>query len=274
MAPVDVALLGRLRHASDLWARGKKSLAQIYLTQLRLPPIDEEQALRLHLADRMMASGFSPRELCKELGFELPAGLRKFDPAQPRDEQGRWTVAGGSAAAPQAVTEGRSISPGGPRGGEESEEDKLEDFKSKFEEDSPQEDLEHGRPIDPVGPTPVPVPSSRSAPAAAGPKPSDFVDQDFGKYGVGVDVPDLKIRYLTHHSLEQEARQPLSREEIDDVVSNPLLVTRQSSSRFYFLNDNGAVVVDDSGRVVTNYGSSDFKQGVLDMLARIHSGGR
>lgn len=65
LAPVDVALLGKLRHASDLWSRGERSLAQIYLAGLGLPRIDEEQALRLHLADRLMASGFSPRELCK-----------------------------------------------------------------------------------------------------------------------------------------------------------------------------------------------------------------
>jgi hypothetical protein len=103
-----------------------------------------------------MASGFSPRELCKQLGFDLPAGLRKFDPDQPRDEQGRWTVAGGSSAAPQAVTEGRSISPGGPRGGEESEEDKLDAERRALGEEPPEEDSRHGRPIDPLGQTPVP----------------------------------------------------------------------------------------------------------------------
>jgi hypothetical protein len=94
MAPVDAAILGKLRRASDLWARGEKSLAQIYLTQLRLPSIDEEQALRLHLADRLIASGFSPRELCKQLGFELPAGLKKYSPDQPRVPAG-----GGSSSA-------------------------------------------------------------------------------------------------------------------------------------------------------------------------------
>ena len=136
MGPVDAAILGKLRRACDLWARGEKSLAQIDLAQLRLPRIDETQAFRLHLADRLMAEGFSPRELCKQLGFELPAGLKKYSPDQPRDERGRWTVDGdlGSASSGD-VREGRSVSPGGHRGGEESEDDKLEDFKSKFGED-------------------------------------------------------------------------------------------------------------------------------------------
>ncbi len=99
LAPVDVALLGKLRRACDLWARGDKSLAQIYLAGLRLPPIDAEQALRLHLADRLMASGFSPCELCKQLGFELPAGLKKYSPDQPRDGDGKWTSGAGGGAA-------------------------------------------------------------------------------------------------------------------------------------------------------------------------------
>ncbi len=156
LAPVDIALLGKLRHASDLWSRGEKSLAQIYITQLSLPRIDEARAFRLFLADRLMAAGFSPRELCKQLGFDLPAGLKKYSPDQPRDEQGRWTVAGGSSAAPKAVTEGRSISPGGPHGGEESEEDKLDAERRALGEEPPEEDSRHGRPIDPLGQTPVP----------------------------------------------------------------------------------------------------------------------
>jgi len=103
LAPVDIALLGKLRHASALWSHGEKSLAQIYLTQLSLPRIDEAQAFRLHLADRLMASGFSPRELCKQLGFDLPAGLKKYSPDQPRvpagngRASGRFGSAGGSA---------------------------------------------------------------------------------------------------------------------------------------------------------------------------------
>ncbi len=32
------------------------------------------------------------------LGFDLPAGLRKFDPDQPRDERGRWTSGGGGSS--------------------------------------------------------------------------------------------------------------------------------------------------------------------------------
>ena len=102
-APVNAAVLVKLRHASALWAQGDKSLAQIHLEHLRLPKLEtEEQAFRLFLADQLIASGHSPRGLCKVLGFDLPKGLRKFDPGQPRDDHGRWTSGGGGGDAASA----------------------------------------------------------------------------------------------------------------------------------------------------------------------------
>jgi hypothetical protein len=177
LAPVNIALLGKLRHASDLWSRGEKSLAQIHLAHLRLPQIDEAQAFRLFLADRLMAEGFSPRELCKQLAFELSAGLRRFDQDQPRDGRGRWTSGGdfGSASSGD-VREGRSVSPGGHHGGEEREDDKLDEFKAKLGETTLQDDVQHDRPIDPLGSTPVPFPGGRP-PGSSSPGSSGIVGQ-------------------------------------------------------------------------------------------------
>jgi len=102
-APVNAAVLVKLRHASALWAQGDKSLAQIHLEHLRLPKLEtEEQAFRLFLADQLIASGYSPRGLCKVLGFDLPKGLRKFDSDQPRDDHGRWASGGGGGDAASA----------------------------------------------------------------------------------------------------------------------------------------------------------------------------
>jgi len=111
-APVNAAVLIKLRHASKLWRQGDKSLAQIHLEQLRLPKLEtEEQAFRLFLADQLIASGHSPRDLCKVLGFDLPKGLRKFSPDQTRDDHGRWTSGGrdaGSAGGSSARGSSRS----------------------------------------------------------------------------------------------------------------------------------------------------------------------
>lgn len=264
----------KLARADAVYMSGDACLAHVHLAQLGLPPIDERQAFAGFLADRLLKAGLAPAALEKALGLEREERFGKYDPDQPRDERGRWTSGGaGSADAEPAVREGRSVSPGGPEGGDKSEDEKLYEERRELGETTPEEDRRHGRPIDPLGTTPLPLGAPQPAGVAA-PKPSDFVGQDFGKYGVGVEKPNLQIRYLTRHSLEPEMRQPLSREELDDIVSNPLLVTRQSNSRYYFLNDHGAVVLDDHGRVVTNYRSSDFGQGVIDMLKRVHSGGQ
>ena len=91
---------GRRRHSRQaaarlrpLGARRKKPRAD--RSGAAAPAAHRRDAgVPLHLADRLMAEGFSPRELCKQLGFELPAGLKKYSPDQPRDERGRWTVDG------------------------------------------------------------------------------------------------------------------------------------------------------------------------------------
>jgi len=54
------------------------------------------------LADQLIASGHTPRDLCKVLGFDLPKGLRKFDSDQARDDHGRWTSGGGGGDAGSA----------------------------------------------------------------------------------------------------------------------------------------------------------------------------
>jgi hypothetical protein len=104
-APVDAAVLVKLRHAAELWAQGNKCLEH-----LRLPKLaGEEQAFRLFLADHLIASGQSPRDLCKALGFDLPEGLKTYNPDEPRDDHGRRTTGGEDAVAtitqPAAATD-------------------------------------------------------------------------------------------------------------------------------------------------------------------------
>ena len=60
------------------------------------------------------------------------------------------------------MTEGRSISPGGPRNGDEIE-DELDAERRALGEETPEEDQRHGRPIDPLGQTPMPFGGTRPA---------------------------------------------------------------------------------------------------------------
>jgi hypothetical protein len=111
-APVDVAVLAKLRRASELWAQGEKCLAQIHLEHLRLPKLEsEEQAFRLFLADRLVASGhFSARSL-PGLGLR-PAG--EFGKPPPTRTV-RWLFQPGrSIAAPPFPSAGQSYDATGP----------------------------------------------------------------------------------------------------------------------------------------------------------------
>ncbi|MDQ6703759.1 MAG: hypothetical protein M3Z96_12000 [Pseudomonadota bacterium] len=99
------------------WQGGDKCLAAIHLAQIGLPDIGEDAAYRLSLAAELIGAGAAPRELAQELGFDLPAGLLKYNPDQPRvpvgsgKESGEWTSsgdAGSGDAAESPVTEERS----------------------------------------------------------------------------------------------------------------------------------------------------------------------
>ncbi len=84
-----------------------------YRASARTPPT------RLALAAELLDAGVAPRELARELGFDPPAGLVKYDPDEPRvpagsgRESGQWTTSGDAAsgdAAGSPLTEGRSAS--------------------------------------------------------------------------------------------------------------------------------------------------------------------
>ncbi|HEY4848012.1 MAG TPA: hypothetical protein VIH87_09530 [Methylocella sp.] len=49
--PVEPHILAKMRRAAELWNDGDKALAHIHLTYASLPPCEEEQALRLFVAD-------------------------------------------------------------------------------------------------------------------------------------------------------------------------------------------------------------------------------
>jgi len=114
---VPLAVLGSLRRVVKHWHSGDKCLAAIQLAQMGLPDIGEDAAYRLALAAELIGAGVTPRELARELGFDPPAGLLKYNPDQPRvpagsgRESGEWTSSGDATSGDAAVsplTEGRS----------------------------------------------------------------------------------------------------------------------------------------------------------------------
>jgi hypothetical protein len=110
---ISQAALASLRRVVKHWQGGDKCLAAIHLAQMGLPDIGEDAAYRLSLAAELIDAGVAPREPARELGFDPPADLAKYNPDQPRvpagsgRESGQWTE-GGATGSP--LTEGRSLS--------------------------------------------------------------------------------------------------------------------------------------------------------------------
>lgn len=94
-------VMHQVRRASEHLRRGEKVLAQIELAFARIPRLEaREDAFRLFLADDLLANGFTPRRLARELGFDVR--LLKYSPDEKRVpaghglESGEWTKGDGS----------------------------------------------------------------------------------------------------------------------------------------------------------------------------------
>jgi hypothetical protein len=103
--PVSPSVIGNLRRAAKAFARGDQALAAIHIAHTGLAKIDEDEriAFRLFAAEQLLDAGVGPRELMIGLGLDpWPLDQIKFNPAEPRDEHGRWTD-GGSGASPRLI---------------------------------------------------------------------------------------------------------------------------------------------------------------------------
>ena len=99
--PVSPSVIGNLRRAAKAMARGDRALAAIHIAHTGLQKIDQDErtAFRLFAAERLLDAGVSPRELMCGLGLDpWPLDALKYNPAESRDERGRWTSEGGDAS--------------------------------------------------------------------------------------------------------------------------------------------------------------------------------
>jgi hypothetical protein len=260
--PVDVRLPAKLRRATELWNDGEKALAHIHLAHANLPRCDEVQALRLFVADELIEAGVTPETLMKAQGFDpAPLALLKahFNPAQPR-----WPA--GSGRDSGEWSGGASVDTAG-----------VKEFIARLLLEGARRAARALRPSEPKPANPEvvnPEAEPQRPPAAeqgiSTPKPSDFVGQDFGKLGVGIDKPDLDIQEIDTHAIERMAERGVSLDDLQDTVDHPLIVLQQSRGRVYYLSDKAAVVLNPRGRVITTYSASDFDAKIKALLDHVH----
>jgi hypothetical protein len=280
--PLQAHVLDKMRRAAELWNGGDKALAHIHLAFAGLPPCDDmDLALRLFVADELIEAGASPATLMKAQGFDTaPLDMLKFNPAQPRwpagngDESGEWS-GGGGTITPVAFRGGKERRRQGGRGSFNPFRaigEFIDEFrKPKESEPVPEAKRPEREDAKPESTSPN---TSRPQTEISAPNPSDFVGQDFGKLGVGVEKPIIGISELDEHAIQRMAERGISSAEMEETVANPLIVLRQARGRFYYLSDNAAVVLNRKGRVITTYPASEFDAKIKDVLDHVHRGGK
>jgi hypothetical protein len=263
--PIAPYVLTKVRRACELWNAGEKALAHIHLAHAKLPQCDEERALRLFVADELLEA-VTPAALMKAQGLDLaPLDVLKahFNPDQPRApagsgrDSGRWS--GGASVDSAGVKEliARLL---------------LEAARRAVRALRPSET----KPPNPevVKPETEPVRPPAPEQGISTPKPSDFVGQDFGKLGVGVDKPELNIGELSEHATERMTEYGASLSDLQSTVADPLIVLRQSDGRFVYFSERAAVILDRSGRVVTIYTEPQFDTKIRQIIEYVLKGGK
>jgi RHS repeat-associated protein len=85
-----------------------------------------------------------------------------------------------------------------------------------------------------------------------------LIGQTFGKLGTIVNESGLAINGFTSHGLDQAITRGVSPAALLDAVRNPLAVLQQGSGNFLHIGEETAVVLNNTGRVVTTYPASMY----------------
>jgi hypothetical protein len=122
------------------------------------------------------------------------------------------------------------------------------------------------------GSKPESEPPKQSLPKTvrSAPKPSDFVGQDFGKLGVGIEKPELDIHEIDGHAIRRMAERGVSLDDIFKTVNHPLIVLQQARGRVFYLSNKAAVVINPRGRVISTYSTSDFDSKIKALLEHVY----
>jgi hypothetical protein len=95
------------------------------------------------------------------------------------------------------------------------------------------------------------------------------IGTSLGKLGTVVEDPGISITSISSHAADAMEERGITRSEMDGIVSNPAIVTRQSAGQYLYLSHAGAVVVDPMGHVITTYPASWFTPGITGLLQRL-----
>jgi hypothetical protein len=98
---------------------------------------------------------------------------------------------------------------------------------------------------------------------------SHLAGRTYGKLGtVMTEPPQITIHgYANVHALNRAVGRDITTQDRLEIVRHPLVVLEQAQGYSYlFLSRRGVVVLNRAGEVCTTYGTTDFDEGIRDIL--------
>ncbi len=99
--PIAPQTIRFIRRGAASWRDGDKAMAAMHLAMTGLTPLREPKAAarRLFMADQLMKVGATPEVIFRALDLEPPIqkaalGISVYNPLEPRNLRGEWTLAG------------------------------------------------------------------------------------------------------------------------------------------------------------------------------------
>lgn len=99
---------------------------------------------------------------------------------------------------------------------------------------------------------------------------SHLAGRSYGRLGTVVaSPPEITIHgYATTHALHRAVGREITSQDRLEIVRDPVVVLEQAQGFSYlFLSERGVVVLTRAGEVRTTYGTNDFDEGIMKILA-------
>ena len=94
---------------------------------------------------------------------------------------------------------------------------------------------------------------------------------DFGKMGVYVEKPDIKIDWnqYAEHGMERMNQRGLSHEFVESIIQNGKVLSQNSGSKFAYVTKEGVVILSKEGKLITTWGSAQFDDSMLEIISKL-----
>ncbi|MBP2097702.1 hypothetical protein J2Z52_000511, partial [Enterococcus rivorum] len=97
------------------------------------------------------------------------------------------------------------------------------------------------------------------------------IGKDFGKIGIYVEKPNVKINWSEHavHGMERLNQRGLTKLQVDDFIQNGKVLSQNNGAKFAFITEDGVAIVSKDGKLVTAWGVSDFDDGMKEIVKQL-----